>query len=163
MKVSVKLENGYLPDKYAKLAEVKEAGNPVISFPFEVSDLPKDTKYLAWSLVDYDSIPVCGFAWIHWVVSDVPVTNKISEDFSRMSDVPQGFNSTVSKLLNEPVKVHTGYIGPTPPDKDHDYTLNVYALNNKLGLKAPYYYNQFLKALDDKVLSSVSLNVPARA
>ena len=63
MQIQVKLDKGYLPDEYAKYASVKEAGNPVVSFPFTLTDLPEGTKYLAWSLVDYDSIPVCGFGW----------------------------------------------------------------------------------------------------
>ena len=64
MQIQVKLDKGYLPDEYAKYANVKEAGNPVVSFPFTLTGLPEGSKYLAWSLVDYDSIPVCGFAWI---------------------------------------------------------------------------------------------------
>lgn len=163
MEIKLHLENGFLPDKYAKRATVKEAGSAVISFPFELSGLPEGTKYLAWSLVDYDSIPVCGFAWIHWVVSDVPVTSEIPEDFSRTYAGPQGYNSTVSKLLNEPAAVHAGYIGPTPPDKDHDYTLRVYALSDKLNLPAPYYYNDFLRALKGKVLAESRYDIPARA
>lgn len=163
MEIKLYLENGFLPDKYAKRATVKEAGSPVISFPFELTDLPAEAKYLAWSLVDYDSIPVCGFAWIHWVVSDVPVTTAIPEDFSRQYAGPQGYNSTVSKLLNEPAEVHAGYIGPTPPDKDHDYTLRVYALSDKLNLPAPYYYNEFLRALKGKVLDEARFDIPAQA
>lgn len=33
MQIQVKLDKGYLPDEYAKYASVKEAGNPVVSFP----------------------------------------------------------------------------------------------------------------------------------
>ena len=53
MQIQVKLDKGYLPDEYAKYASVKEAGNPVVSFPFTLTDLPEGTKYLAWSLVDW--------------------------------------------------------------------------------------------------------------
>lgn len=163
MQVHVELENGYLPDAYAKYAEVKEAGNPVVSFPFTVEDLPEGTKYLAWSLVDYDSIPVCGFAWIHWLVSDVPAVSEIPEDFSRKDGGKSGFNSTVSRFLNEPASVYKGYIGPTPPDKDHDYTLRVYALSEALDLPEDYYYNDFLRALKGKALSEARVDLPSRA
>lgn len=53
MQIQVKLDKGYLPDEYAKYASVKEAGNPVVSFPFTLTGLPEGSKYLAWSLVDY--------------------------------------------------------------------------------------------------------------
>ncbi|MEK0395870.1 YbhB/YbcL family Raf kinase inhibitor-like protein [Lactobacillus delbrueckii] len=162
MQIQVKLDKGYLSDEYAKYASVKEAGNPVVSFPFTLTDLPEGTKYLAWSLVDYDSIPVCGFAWIHWLASDVPAVSEIPADFSRTTDTPQGYNSTVSRFLTDPEEVHTGYIGPTPPDKDHDYRFRVYALSKKLDLEQPYYYNEFLRALKGKVLAESQVDLPAR-
>lgn len=90
MQIQVKLDKGYLPDEYAKYASVKEAGNPVVSFPFTLTGLPEGSKYLAWSLVDYDSIPVCGFAWIHWLASDVPAVSEIPADFSRTTGYAPG-------------------------------------------------------------------------
>ena len=35
--------------------------NPIKSFPFNVVDLPPGTQYIAWTLIDYDAVPVCGF------------------------------------------------------------------------------------------------------
>lgn len=103
MKLSSPFKDNVLPDTYAKGASVQVRGNAVISFPFMIEDVPKGTKTFAWTFVDYDSIPVCGFAYIHWVVANVPSDmTAISEDFSRLdAKHTHGKNSLVSKFLNE--------------------------------------------------------------
>lgn len=45
------------------------------------------------------------------------------------------------------------FVGPTPPDKDHRYRLEVFALATKTDLKNGFYYNELLDAL-----SSISLD-----
>lgn len=58
MKINVPVtQAGYLPDKYSKYSAIKKAGQPVISFPIEVTDVPQETNYLALSLIDYDAVP----------------------------------------------------------------------------------------------------------
>lgn len=101
MKLSCTFEDNILPDAYAKKAKVQVKGNAVISFPFTIEDVPEKTKSFAWTFVDYDSIPVCGFAYIHWVVANVSAdVTVISEDFSRLDNKhAHGKNSLVSKLL----------------------------------------------------------------
>lgn len=103
MKLSCTFEDNILPDVYAKKAKVQVKGNAVVSFPFTIEDVPEKTKSFAWTFVDYDSIPVCGFAYIHWVVANVSAdVTVISEDFSRLDNKhAHGKNSLVSKLLNE--------------------------------------------------------------
>ncbi|PWZ67469.1 YbhB/YbcL family Raf kinase inhibitor-like protein, partial [Staphylococcus pseudintermedius] len=91
-------------------------GNPIKSFPFEVTELPEGTKYLAWSLIDYDAIPVCGFAWIHWSVANVSVSGNsisIKADLSRTKgDYVQGKNSFTSGLLAEDFsEIENHYVG----------------------------------------------------
>lgn len=81
MKLKTEFKGNNIPYEYAAGADVSDSinGNPIKSFPFEVTELPEGTKYLAWSLIDYDAIPVCGFAWIHWSVANVSVSgNSIS-------------------------------------------------------------------------------------
>lgn len=163
MKISVDLENGYLPDKYTKYSTEKVSGQPVISFPIHLADLPQETKYLAISLIDYDAVPRTGFPFIHWLIANVPVTNEIKEDLSRTFDGPQGKNSWVSRfyeLSDEYVINH--YAGPTPPDKPHTYTLMVYALDSEAELKNGFYYNEFLKAIKGKILAKYSVELPAK-
>ena len=74
MKIDVPLENGLLPDRYGKFAPATNqlAGQPVTSFPIKISNAPTTTKAYAIVMVDYDSIPVCGFTWIHWIATNIP-------------------------------------------------------------------------------------------
>ena len=88
MKINTEFKGNNIPYEYAAGADISDLinGNPIKSFPFEITELPKDTKYLAWSLIDYDAIPVCGFAWIHWSVANVSITGdsiSIKADLSR--------------------------------------------------------------------------------
>mgnify|MGYP006000684521 CR=1 FL=1 len=73
-----------MPDLYAKAAPIqaKAHGVPVVSFPFSVEfavdQIAKQSsdqvQYLHWAFTDPDSIPVCGFEWIHWTVANAPVS-----------------------------------------------------------------------------------------
>lgn len=92
MKIAIPLdEKGMLPDRFGKYSspELRRDGNNICSFPIEVSGVPEGTKSLALSLVDYDSIPVCGFAWIHWAACGVsPDTVLIPENASHSGEFP---------------------------------------------------------------------------
>ena len=69
MDIKVVLDkNGMVPDRYAKHADAAHlhAQKPTTSFPFEVEGIPQGARSLALAFTDYDSIPVCGFTWIHW-------------------------------------------------------------------------------------------------
>ena len=63
MKINTNFNNNIIPYDYAAGAQPTQLihNNPIKSFPFTVEDLPFGTKYLAWTLIDYDAIPVCGF------------------------------------------------------------------------------------------------------
>lgn len=145
MKIKIDFENNVLPNKYSKYADGKEMynGNPIISFPFKIIDIPTNAKYLCFTLIDHDAIPVCGFSWIHWTVADVDVSlSKIPENYSQDDKYQktQGKNSFSSALVNESdTKIIHHYVGPTPPDKDHKYTLTVYALDNPVNLQEGFH------------------------
>lgn len=84
MKISIPEENGFLPEKYAKHSDVKINGKPVVSFPITVEDVPENAETLAVVFVDFDSIPVCGFAWIHWTAANIPANvSEIPENASQ--------------------------------------------------------------------------------
>lgn len=97
MKVNVPLDHGFLPDKYAKKAapEFQLKDHPIVSFPIDIQDAPAGTQTFALTLVDFDAIPVCGFAWIHWTAANIPVElNHLPENASReLHDFIQGNNS----------------------------------------------------------------------
>jgi len=48
------------------------------------------------------------------------------------------------------------YVGPYPPDKDHDYTFKLYALDTELPLEPGYWLNHFYKASAGHVLATAT-------
>lgn len=158
-----------IPDAYSKKAPAqnKQDGQPIVSFPFYLDQLDPNAGYLHWALTDPDSIPVCGFEWIHWTVANLPIDAlmfdfndshalQIPADFSRtmVSMIPealQGKNSEASRFVGktDPTLI-SRYTGPTPPDKDHDYLLRVWATPQPLeGLRQGFWLNQLEHALRD--------------
>ena len=169
MKINIPFNQNLLPKRFGKEADCTDIikGNPVRSFPFEISELPEGTKYIAITLIDYDAVPVCGFPWIHWVVANVSVnsdTIDIVENFSRIKgDFVQGKNSFATGLLAEDFsEIENHYVGPTPPDKNHYYELIVYALSEKLNLKNTFYLNELLHQVDSKLLDKAKINLIGR-
>lgn len=170
MDVHVKLDgNGYIPDAYAKYADRSGlyAGTPTRSFPFEVTGVPEGTATLAVVFYDIDSIPVCGFPWIHWCACDIPASvTKFPEDASnqRFSGMVQGKNSSASRLVGSHDPLLTcRYNGPQPPDRDHTYTLRVYALDNAPQLREGFWLNELLHAMEGHVMVEAVAQLPARA
>ena len=165
MKIKVPLENGFLPDKFGKFAPEKyqQLGEPIRSFPIEISDIPTNTVALALVLIDYDAVPVAGFPWIHWIATDIKPTNLIPENASRDDkDMIQGKNSNYSKFINitdETLINH--YVGPNPPT-NHNYNLSVFALSKKTGLKNGFFLNDLLKAIDPITIDLATIAIPFR-
>ncbi len=168
MNISVPLENGYLPDRFGKYSEerLRKDGNNINSFPVRIEGVPSAAKSLALAFVDYDSIPVCGFQWVHWTACDIsPRAGEIPEGASHGGGFSfvQGSNSCTSRAAETSEDVICGYIGPCPPDKDHVYTLRVYALDCELGLQLGFFYNELHWAMRGHVLETTELNIRSRA
>lgn len=156
-----------IPDDYSKAApsQNKINGVPVVSFPFYIDNMPSFVHYLHWRLVDDDAIPVCGFEWIHWTAANVPVDAlmfdfndshalQIPEDFSRkmpsmIPEAVQGCNSQASRFVGcEDPAITMRYNGPQPPDKDHEYMLEVFGTEQPLpNLKQGFYMNELLREI----------------
>lgn len=156
-----------VPDEFAAGAPAQNRvdGTPVVSFPFYLDDLDSSMHYLHWQFVDPDSIPVCGFEWIHWAVANVPIDAlmfdfndshalQIPPDFSRsmpsmIPEAVQGRTSAASKLVNSSnPQVTMRYNGPNPPDAPHDYLLHVWATAKPLsGLRQGFWLNEMLRGL----------------
>ncbi len=170
MDIHVPLDKGYLPDLYGKYAPptAKQDGHAIISFPITFSDVPQGTKSLALTVLDWDSIPVCGFCWIHWVACNIaPDVVLIPENASRSDEVAfvQGSNSECSRFLEgrSNANLFTGYIGPRPPDKDHTYTVTAYALDAKLDLDEGFFLNELFWAMEGHILATATQHVTSRS
>lgn len=158
---------GALPDKYGKQASeaFRIEGIPACSFPFELTDLPEGTKDLAITFIDYDAVPVTGFPFIHWLATGFGPITTIAENSSQIDKtIRQGRNSFGSKFYPDYGKeIVEHYGGPMPPDKDHDYTLTVFALDRVLDLENGFYLNDLMKAMDGHVLGQAQIQVLAKA
>lgn len=168
MQISVPLINGMLADEYGKYAPAADmlADHPIKSFPIKITDAPADTKTFALVFIDYDSTPVCGFTWIHWLAANIPATlTDIPANASReLADkFVQGNNSNAGSLVNGNPLITSGYVGPQPPDKIHDYTLMVFALDDTLPLKNKYWLNDFIHAAKGHILAKAQIDLPTRA
>ena len=122
-------------------------------------------KTLAVFFRDYDSVPVCGFTWIHRLAANLPIKD-VPADVSQhpgQLDFVQGKNSNISKFLPEGTGPTVGYTGLMQPDKTHNYTLTVYALDEKLDLSEGYYLNEFLDKIKDHIISLATIAIPSRA
>ena len=138
----------------------------MVSFPITVEDVPGGAYTLAVVFVDFDSIPVCGFAWIHWTAANIPTdVNMIPENASQDGafGMVQGANSCISPFVGEKdERVTKHYIGPCPPDKDHIYKLTVYALDCELDVKEGFFLNELLEKMNGHIIEKTALNIGGR-
>lgn len=165
MKIITHFKDNIIPEEYSKKASEidKILDNPIKSFPFKVKDIPTNTKFIAFTLIDYDAIEVCGFPWIHWSVANFPSSIlNIPENlnFNNKINYTRGKNSFYTPFLTQDFSEITNmYVGPTPPDKDHEYTLTVYALSEYLPLKNGFFLNEFLKISKNFIIDSCSISL----
>ncbi|KRN27920.1 phospholipid-binding protein [Lactobacillus selangorensis] len=165
MKISIPNDNGFFIPKYSKQAPADDYynGNPAVSFPFTITDAPAPTETFAIAMLDFDAIPVCGFPWIHWVAANIPATDfKVPADNSRTLKVPmvQGNNSNAGSLVGESDPLTTRhYTGPLPPDKDHQYTITVFAVAKRLPLQAGFWLNELYHQLDGETLDEATVTL----
>ena len=149
--VSDAMNGGKIPARFGKYGDTKNSfGVPSISVPFEIEDAPEGTVSYALVLDDVDSVPVCGFTWIHWIAANIKKT-KIPENDSVKADYVQGINSWLGTYG---VEGSIGYGGMTPPDAPHNYTLRVYALDTELDLKEGFFLNELVHAMKGHVLAT---------
>lgn len=107
----------------------------------DIENLPEGTKSLAL-IVDDPDAPMK--TWVHWVVYDIPLANRIEE-----KSVPgkQGINDSGGK----------DYHGPCPPSGTHRYYFKIYALDKMLGMNDGISKAGLEKAMQGSILSSAEL------
>lgn len=163
MKIKIETENGYLQKKYSKYAEeqYRYKDNPIVSFPVTFEEVPEGTKSFALTLIDFDAVPVCGFPWIHWIACDIPSDiSVLPENISAHNtlNIIQGKNSFASNFVGETdTQLTCRYVGPTPPDRDHKYTLEVYALDcSTVHLEEGFYLNELYQKIENHILAKAA-------
>lgn len=162
-----------IPDAFSKYApeQNKIDGHAVVSFPFKVEGIKLGSRYLHIAFTDPDSVPVAGFAWIHWCASNIPLPEgaegiPIPEDFSRNmpSLAPgsvRGKNSLASRFVGQSSSPASSlYIGPTPPDRAHFYLLRVWATRDRLDLPEGFWLSDLLHRLREAGSAPDASNTP---
>ena len=109
--------------------------------PLDIENIPAGAKSLAL-IVDDPDAPSGDF--VHWVVYDIPVVNKIEEN-----SVPgkEGINTTGGKE----------YVPPAPPFGTHRYVFKIYALDEKLALEGNINKKALEKTMQAHMLDKVEL------
>lgn len=165
MKVTSKsVINGYFKDEIGHRGmHFYKNVKPNYSFHLAWENLPKDTQSLALMFIDHDAIPVCGFTWIHWTVANIdPAMKELPENASVDLNLLEGVTSWSSGLLSPEWHLNkeddAGFGGCAPPDREHLYTIELYALETKLTLSRGFYMNELIKAMDGHVLEKASLD-----
>ncbi len=128
--------NEMIPAKYTCRGEDI---NPAL----EISGVPSNAKSLALIVDDPDA--PAGI-WVHWVVWNMPPTQKINED-----SVPPGSSQGVTDFGRP------GYGGPCPPSGTHRYFFKLYALDSNLNLGPNTKKSDLENAMKGHILAQTQL------
>jgi len=160
---STSIVNGYFKDDIGhRGSSFLKGKKPNYSFQLSWENLPKNTLSLALIFMDHDAIPVCGFSWIHWTVANIdPALKELPENASVDLNLLEGMTSWSSGIIPEEWRLSkeedAGFGGCAPPDQEHLYTVEVYALDKKLALSRGFMMNDLLKAMKGHVLEKCVL------
>lgn len=154
--------DGYYQNRFGKHGDqFDQHGSPNRSIDFHISDAPAGTVSFSVFLEDKDSIPVCGFAWIHWLAANIRKTDVEENESCHDTDFIQGSNSLYRGLSNPDGGVSrleaSHYTGMAPPDCDHEYELHVYALDTELDLQTGFYWNELYHAMQGHILAEETI------
>lgn len=152
------IKEGKISDEYGKRSKDIMNGVPQISIPLAWGNSPTGTKSFAIVFQDYDNIPEDGFAWIHWLVANIPANVCcLAKDAGRQNkDILQGKNTWITEY-KKTEDICNRYGGPAPLTNDHEYEIKIYALNDMLNLEKGFYYNELLKEMDGKILGEATV------
>ncbi|MFH0936243.1 MAG: YbhB/YbcL family Raf kinase inhibitor-like protein [Candidatus Woesearchaeota archaeon] len=141
IKSSVFINEDFIPKKYT-------CDGLNISPPLEFSNIPSNTKSIALICDDPDA-PMG--VWIHWVLFDLPIIKKLSENIPR----DKILNNGAKHGINSGKRI--GYDGPCPPSGTHRYFFKVYALDTKLNLEPGITKEQLINAMEGHILAQGQL------
>lgn len=115
--------------------------------PLEIDGVPDGTDSLALIVDDPDARAPAGKVWDHWVVWNVsPATTTIPEDW-HPTEATEGTNDYGER----------GYGGPNPPDREHTYRFELYALDAPLELGPDAGADELRSAMNGHVLEQTRL------
>lgn len=158
------IKNGIIDPQYGAASKDKLGAMPLESIPLNWSGAPANTKTYAITILDYDTVPILGFPWIHWVTSDIAATTislPANASTTMAANMIQGYNSYASgfpldlvsiKGFQVPRENAYHYGGMVPVNFPHKYTMKVYALDTTLNLKQGYGLNDLYNAMEGHIV-----------
>ena len=134
---------GTIPKKFT-------CDGPDVSPALAWSEAPAGTKSFALIMDDPDA-PVG--TWVHWVLYDLPAgMHELAEGVTKQEELPDGARQGRNDFRR------IGYGGPCPPaGPAHRYFFKLYALDQKLGLKAGATKADVEKAMKGHILAQGEL------
>ena len=142
------ITNGVIGEEFGAHGSQKKSGIPTLSLPVSITDTPEGTACVAITMLDPDSVPLCGYEWVHWLAISTDILDLPSNASIDLADtLIQGKND-----FNAP-----GYGGPTPPDKPHTYVITVYALDASPNLTDGFSKDDLLSSIEGHVLATATL------
>src|SRR5665648_38317 len=156
------IENNKAKDKYGNRCESKYLIDevPILSIPLDWDNVPIGTKSFALTFIDYDNVVDEGVPWIHWIVADLSAQKRsLKENESRMNtNLIQGTNSWSAAFEGyRKGKEITQYYGGPAPKNQHEYELELFALDAKFDLKEGFFYNELRKKIDGHIIERAKL------
>ncbi|WP_297639382.1 YbhB/YbcL family Raf kinase inhibitor-like protein [uncultured Clostridium sp.] len=161
---STGIKDGIIDPQYGAASTDKIGAMPLESIPLEWSGAPSSAKAYAITIIDYDTVPIMGFPWIHWVTTNIDAgTTSLPANASTTmeKDMIQGVNSyangfpldlTSLKGFQVPREKAYHYGGMVPVNFPHKYTMTVYALNENLDLKIGFGLNDLYNAMEGHIV-----------
>jgi len=125
-----------IPDKYGY---DEENVNP----PLTIDGVPDGAETLALVIDDPDAMEPAGKVWDHWTVWNIPPSEtEISEGWTPR-EATEGTNDYGE----------VGYGGPKPPDGEHTYQFEAFALDTDIALGTGATKAELESAIDGQVLA----------
>ena len=121
--------------------------NDDVNPPLEIDGVPDDAESLALIVDDPDAREPAGKIWDHWVVWNLPTTT---------ATIPEDWHPTETTEGTNDYGKH-GYGGPNPPDREHTYRFELYALETTLELDSDADADDLRSAMDGHVLEQTRL------
>ncbi len=126
--------NGDIPQKYT-------CDGQNINPPLHIDDIPQNTKSMALVVDDPDAP---NGTFVHWVVYNIPVVNKIAENTVPGNQGVNDFNKQE-------------YGGPCPPSGEHRFVFKAYALDQEPVLTDGASKHDLEKAIQGHILDKAEV------
>lgn len=156
------IQNGEIDRRYGSRSDYVKDEVPQLSLPLRWENIPDNTKSFAILFIDFDNCREEGFPWVHWIVANIPaditaLAENCGDSIKQIHpDIVQGMNSWISDKTKD-LNICCRYGGPAPERFPHEYTLVVYALEDRLELMDGFFLGDFLRAVEGKVIDIAKL------